>query len=173
MRSYMNRRRILLAAVLAFGLCQLLPALTLAGDRMQGWQATYLSFVGAAQIPSAAGQTSPARGQLSACACGAVANTLFVVSIGWLAWRQQRLAVWISRGTVLFAIASVLFLWTGSEQFMPNVGCLVWLIALAIPLLTTKSSALPVESANVARTTHGQATLPADLHDISAGRTRE
>lgn len=33
-------------AVAAFGICQLLPAFTLANDWMTGWQATFLSFVG-------------------------------------------------------------------------------------------------------------------------------
>ncbi|MDZ4779848.1 MAG: DUF417 family protein [Planctomycetia bacterium] len=134
-------------AVAAFGICQLLPAFTLAGDSMVGWQATFLSFVGTYEIPSQAGSDSPARGQLAACMCGAAANTLFVVGIGAMAFRRHSAVAWIGRITVVMAVASVVFLLTGSETFMPNIGCFVWLMAMATPVLTARYSFRATENA--------------------------
>jgi hypothetical protein len=115
------RRLLILAALLCLVAANAVPAFRLAGDMMFGFQASYLEFVAIGRW----GRLE--QGQCPAAALGIIANLGFLTTFIAVSCGRSKLA----KGTAVMAAASAFgsvgFLATGSERFVPNLGCLLWL----------------------------------------------
>ncbi len=118
-------------AVICLLLANAVPAFWLAGDMAWGWMASLLEFLALLQPGLEAGQRLAAI-------MGVTANLGYLITI--IAHQTNRLPFAKTSSTIaaLAAFASVTFLATGSEKFLPGPGCLLWVLTGVLLVRATR-----------------------------------
>jgi hypothetical protein len=114
----------------AFLAAQCVPAFWSASHLVWGFQATVLSFVGAIQVT--AGELFPEHGRSLACVTGAFANVFFLIALVGALRARPGIRIVVGKLALISGVAATVSILTGSEQFIPHVGCLLWITALAL-----------------------------------------
>lgn len=126
----MTQRTLTTWVLLTFIAALATPAFRLAGDSVFGWGAAGLSFLGSAIVLSGDGLVSE-RGQGAACLCGALANLLLLAALVGGFCQRRTWTVRCAGAATGAGLLSVLALLTGSESFVPSIGCGLWIGAMS------------------------------------------
>ena len=114
----------------AYLVAQVLPAFTLAGDLTFGWKAVFLSGVGT--YGALRGGVLNERGYTTACLTGFSANLTFIAALVAAYWGTVSRARRLGQLALGCGAASVIVLLFSSERFVPNIGCGLWLMTMAM-----------------------------------------
>lgn len=125
----MTHRSRTVLAVLAYGLSLLLPALQLNGEGVPGWYAACMAPIGCLTIMSGAELLN--SGAQTACLFGTVANLSLLLAIVASLREAVRGAAQLSALAFGSAAISVIALAVSESSFYPQLGCGVWLGAMA------------------------------------------
>ena len=135
--------RLVHVAFAAYWLSYAMPAIMLAGDHMFGFTAARLSLTGLRLM----GRLE--AGQGPACLLGVLANSSMILGYAAFCWRRwsgkigpYRVASWLAALGAIFAFGSAVFLATGAEAFMPNIGYFVWLASMVVMSIACRNSGL-------------------------------
>lgn len=121
---------ILCAAIATYALAQPLPAVTMVEGDVPGYVATVGSVWGAAMVFTAAVLSDPwpSLGFF----CGGLANVLFVTTLVLCWLRKSRLRGYLAIAGFVSAVTSAVSLWIAPDGFTLRIGCVVWLVSLAL-----------------------------------------
>jgi hypothetical protein len=127
---------LIIAALFCLAAANAAPAFRLAGDTMYGWQASWMAF-------PAVLWSHLERGYRPAAVLAIIANLGFLATLIVASLRRSKLAKRIAITAAASAFGSVAFLATGSESFVPFLGCVLWL-ATGVLLVMGSTAVTPI-----------------------------